>query len=85
VRSNRWSSRPGSPPNERWKSRHHSSTRDIAAAERANLSAGPTRLAMNHAGFDAVRKAFTEALEDFVQSDGSVRFDNVFRVVIAHA
>jgi SAM-dependent methyltransferase len=58
---------------------------DIATAERANLSAGPTRLAINHAGFDAVRDAFAKVLQEFVQSDGSVRFDNVFRVVIAHA
>jgi len=58
---------------------------DIATAERANLSAGPTRLAINHAGLDAVRAAFSQALARFVQTDGTVRLDNVFRVVIAHA
>lgn len=57
---------------------------DIATAERANLSAGPTRLAIDHAGLDAVRDAFATALARFVQPDGSVRLDNVFRVVIAH-
>lgn len=58
---------------------------DMATAERANLSAGPTRLAINHAGIDAVRDAFATALAQFVRADGSVRIDNVFRVVIAHA
>lgn len=58
---------------------------DIATAERASLSAGPIRLAVNHAGVDAVRDAFTTALAQFVKPDGSVRLDNVFRVVIAHA
>ncbi len=58
---------------------------DLATAERANLSTGPTRLAINHAGLDAVRQALTTALPPFVQPDGSVRLDNVFRVVIAHA
>jgi SAM-dependent methyltransferase len=57
---------------------------DIATAQRANLSAGPTRLAIHHAGLDAVRDAFTKALERFVQPDGSVRLENVFRVVVAH-
>lgn len=58
--------------------------RDIATAERASLSAGPNRMAVNHAGIDAVRDAFTTALAQFVKPDGSVRLDNVFRVVIAH-
>jgi SAM-dependent methyltransferase len=58
---------------------------DIATAERANLSAGPTRLAIRHAGIAAVRARFAAALEPFVLSDGSVRLDNVFRVVIASA
>jgi SAM-dependent methyltransferase len=58
---------------------------DIATAERANLAAGPTRMAINHAGLDAVRGAFAQALARFVQPDGTVRLDNVFRVVIARA
>jgi SAM-dependent methyltransferase len=58
---------------------------DVATAQRANLAAGPNRAAINHAGLDAVRDAFTKAVEQFVQPDGSVRLDNVFRVLIAHA
>ena len=59
--------------------------RDLATAQRANLSAGPTRLAVDHAGLDAVRDTFATALRRFVRPDGTVRLDNVFRVVIAHA
>jgi len=58
---------------------------DVATAQRANLAAGPTRLAIEHAGLDAVRDAFSRAMQPFVQRDGSVRLDNVFRVVVAHA
>jgi hypothetical protein len=56
---------------------------DLAAAQRANLSAGPTRAAIKHAGLDAIREAFTTALQQFVQPDGSVRLNNVMRIVIA--
>jgi SAM-dependent methyltransferase len=58
---------------------------DIDNAQRANFSAGPNRAAINHAGIDAVREALTAALQPYVQPDGSVRLENVFRVVIAHA
>lgn len=58
---------------------------DVATAERANLSAGPTQLAIRHAGIGAVRQACSTALQQFVQPDGTVRLDNVFRVVVAHA
>jgi ubiquinone/menaquinone biosynthesis C-methylase UbiE len=58
---------------------------NVAAAQRANLSAGPTRAAIKHAGPDAIREAFTSALQQFVQADGSVRLNNVMRVVIARA
>lgn len=58
---------------------------DVAAAQRANLSAGPNRAAINHAGLDATRQALIAALDQFVQPDGSVRLDNVMRVVIARA
>ena len=58
---------------------------DGATARRANLAAGPTRAAINHVGIDAVAAAFTVALEQFVQPDGTVRIENVFRVVIARA
>jgi hypothetical protein len=58
---------------------------DVATAHRANLAAGPTRNAINQVGIDRVRDEFRAALEQFVQPDGSVRIDNVFRVVVAHA
>jgi ubiquinone/menaquinone biosynthesis C-methylase UbiE len=58
---------------------------DLATAVRAGLAAGPTRAAINHAGLDRVREAATAGLEQFRRADGSVRLDNVFRVVIARA
>jgi SAM-dependent methyltransferase len=58
---------------------------DFETARRANIAVGPTRRAIEHAGLDAVQDRFTAALRPFVQPDGSVRLDNVFRVVIAHA
>jgi SAM-dependent methyltransferase len=58
---------------------------DVATAQRANLSAGPTRAAIGHAGVDKVRATFAAALEQFVQPDGSVRLENVMRVVVARA
>ncbi len=58
---------------------------DLATAVRANLSSGPARAAIEHAGADRVRETATGALRQFVQADGSVRLDNVMRVVICHA
>jgi SAM-dependent methyltransferase len=58
---------------------------DVATAIRANLAAGPTRAAVERAGVEAARAALAGALEPFVQPDGSVRIDNVFRVVVARA
>jgi SAM-dependent methyltransferase len=58
---------------------------DLSTAVRANLSAGPARLAINRVGLDRTRATATEVLERFTQPDGSVRLDNVFRVVIARA
>lgn len=58
---------------------------DLATAVRANLSAGPARAAIEHAGADRVRDAIATALEPFQRPDGSVHLDNVFRVVIARA
>jgi SAM-dependent methyltransferase len=58
---------------------------DLATAVRANLSSGPARAAIDHAGLDRVRDALAAALEPFVRPDGSVRLDNVFRVVLARA
>lgn len=58
---------------------------DVATALRANRSAGPNRAAIEHAGIEKVETTFRSALEPFVRDDGSVRLDNVFRVVIARA
>ena len=57
----------------------------LDAAVRAGLSAGPTRAAINHAGLDRVLDAGTATLRQFLRPDGSVRLDNVFRVVVARA
>jgi ubiquinone/menaquinone biosynthesis C-methylase UbiE len=58
---------------------------DLATAVRANLSAGPTRAAIDHAGVDRTRDVITGALDPFVRPDGTVHLDNVFRVVVARA
>ena len=58
---------------------------DVATAVRAGLSSGPARAAINHAGADATRAAVVGAVSSYAQPDGSVRMDNVFRVVIARA
>jgi ubiquinone/menaquinone biosynthesis C-methylase UbiE len=58
---------------------------DLATAVRAGLSAGPARAAINHAGLDRVLDAASAGLKQFLRPDGSVRLENVFRVVIAHA
>lgn len=55
---------------------------DIATAQRANLAAGPIRMAINQVGLDAVRATLAEALPQFVQTGGSVRVENVYRMVI---
>lgn len=58
---------------------------DLAVAVRANLSSGPGRAAIDNVGSERVRDALSAALEPFTQPEGSVRLDNVFRVVIARA
>lgn len=58
---------------------------DVDTAVRANEAAGPTRAAIEQVGPDRTRQTFIAALEQFVRADGSVRLDNVFRVVIALA
>jgi SAM-dependent methyltransferase len=58
---------------------------DLATAQRANLSAGPTRAAIGHAGEGKVTETFAAALQQFLQPDGSVRLENVMRVVVASA
>jgi SAM-dependent methyltransferase len=56
---------------------------DLETAWRANCAAGPNVMVINHAGIDAVRAAFDEAMAQFTRSDGSVRLDNVFRFAVA--
>jgi SAM-dependent methyltransferase len=52
---------------------------------RALLCAGPMVPLIEHAGEDAVRRTIVAASEPFRRSDGSYRFDNTFRYVIAIA
>jgi SAM-dependent methyltransferase len=58
---------------------------DATSALRATLASGPARIAIDHAGVDGVRDAVSAALAPFTAPDGQVRFDNVFRVVVARA
>ena len=58
---------------------------DLASALRATVASGPGRIAIDHAGADAVREALSAALAPFTAPDGEVRLDNVFRVVVARA
>ena len=58
---------------------------DVATSVRAHLSSGPARRAIDTAGLATVRGALTAAAEAARQPDGTVRFDNVFRLVVAVA
>ena len=58
---------------------------DVATSVRAHLSSGPARRAIETVGLDATRDALTAVAERALQPDGTVRFDNVFRVVAAVA
>ena len=50
-----------------------------------HLSSGPARMAIDRAGEEATRAAIVDALEAATQPDGSIKLDNVFKVVIARA
>ena len=54
-------------------------------ATRAQLSSGPARMAINTAGLDAATSAIREAMATGRQADGTIRLDNVFKVVVARA
>jgi SAM-dependent methyltransferase len=54
----------------------------VEASWRANSSAGPNQLAIAHSGEAAVRAAFEEVDRAHTRSDGSVRYENVFLVVV---
>lgn len=58
---------------------------DVEVSVRAHLSSGPARRAIEHSGLAAVSDALRAVAEAARQPDGTVRFDNVFRVVIARA
>jgi SAM-dependent methyltransferase len=58
---------------------------DLATGVRASLSSGPARAAIQQVGADRVRSTVAAVLEQFLQPDGSVHLDNVFRVLIARA
>ena len=58
---------------------------DVQTAVRAHLASGPARRAIETAGLEATRDALTQACEAARRDDGSVRFDNVFKVVVARA
>jgi SAM-dependent methyltransferase len=58
---------------------------DLNTAVRTQLSSGPARMAIEHAGEPATREALAAAFADSGQPDGSYRQDNVFRYLIAQA
>jgi SAM-dependent methyltransferase len=58
---------------------------DVDTAVRAHLASGPARRAIETAGLDATRAALVGACEQARREDGSVHFDNVFKVLVARA
>ena len=58
---------------------------DLDTAVRTQLSSGPARLAIEHAGEPSTRKALAAAFAGSRQPDGSYRQDNSFRYLIARA
>ncbi len=56
---------------------------DAETAVRASLSSGGTARAVQHSGEERVRQAMLEALQEFRAEDGRIRFQNLFRFVIA--
>lgn len=58
---------------------------DIETLQRGWLSAGPTTLAIQHSGEEAVRAAIAQAVEPFRTGGGGYRLANTFRCLIAAA
>jgi SAM-dependent methyltransferase len=58
---------------------------DVDTAIRAHLASGPARRAIDTAGLEATRDALAAVCTQARQADGSVNFDNVFKVLIARA
>ena len=58
---------------------------DVETAVRSHLASGPARRAIVTAGLDATHDALARVCESARRADGSVRFDNVFKVLLARA
>ena len=58
---------------------------DLETAVRAQLSSGPARRAIDHAGEAAARAALAEAYRPHRQPDGRYRQQNTFRFVVGRA
>ena len=58
---------------------------DLETAVRTQLSSGPARRAIQHAGEQATREALSAAFAEHRRSDGTYRQDNVFRYLVARA
>jgi SAM-dependent methyltransferase len=58
---------------------------DVETAVRAQLTSGPARMAINVAGRDALAVALTDAFQSVTKTDGTVRLDNIFKIVVARA
>jgi len=58
---------------------------DVVTAVRGQLSSGPARMAIDLVGLEATDAAVTAALEPVARRDGSIRLDNVFKVLVVRA
>lgn len=58
---------------------------DLDTAVRANLSSGPARMAIEHAGEEVTADALRGAFADSRRPDGTYRQENSFRYVVATA
>lgn len=56
---------------------------NLATAVRGQMSSGPARKAIEVSGSDALRAALIDAFATATLPDGSIRLDNVFKVVVA--
>lgn len=58
---------------------------DVNTAIRGHLSTGPGRMAIGHTSWATASATVAQALERFTHPDGSIRLENVLKVVIARA
>jgi SAM-dependent methyltransferase len=56
---------------------------DLDTATRGQLSSGPARMAINTVGLATTTAAMRKALATGTQPDGTIRLDNIFKIVIA--